>query len=103
MVTGSMDNLSTADRSNRCLADDIEPVDQAGIDLRVKLLPEMSSGYDPFGNAWVATNSGVPLAGNTPTSNVFNGNNQMNGTSYDGAGNQSSVNGNTTRKTAWCR
>src|SRR5581483_12173236 len=40
---------------------------------------------------------GIPLAGNTPTSNVFtNGKNQINnGTTYDGAGNQISVNGNT--------
>ncbi|MBV9269106.1 MAG: hypothetical protein JO061_23250 [Acidobacteriaceae bacterium] len=53
--------------------------------------------YDAYGNMWVATNSGVPLAGNTPTSNVFNQNNnnhnQMNGASYDASGNQSVVNG----------
>ena len=41
------------------------------------------------------TNSGVPLAGNTPTSNVFNGNNQIGGGSYDAAGNQTGVNGDT--------
>ena len=26
--------------------------------------------YDPYGNMWVTSNSGVPLAGNTPTTNV---------------------------------
>jgi YD repeat-containing protein len=52
-------------------------------------------GYDAYGNAWVKTNSGVPLAGNTPTSNVFNGNNQIGGGSYDAAGNQTGVNGDT--------
>jgi len=54
-------------------------------------------GYDRWGNAWVSGNTGIPLAGNTPTSNVFtNGKNQINnGTTYDGAGNQISVNGNT--------
>lgn len=35
------------------------------------------------------------LAGNTPTANVFNGANQLAGVSYDAAGNQSSVNGDT--------
>ena len=28
-------------------------------------------GYDQWGNMWVSGNSGVPLAGNTPTSNVY--------------------------------
>lgn len=52
--------------------------------------------YDPFGNMWVTSNVGVPLAGNTPTSNIYNAaNNQMNGQTYDAAGNQTSVNGNT--------
>jgi RHS repeat-associated protein len=49
--------------------------------------------YDPYGNMWVTGSSGVALAGNTPTSNVYNGNNQMAGTSYDVAGNQVTVNG----------
>jgi len=35
----------------------------------------------------------VAVAGNTPRSNVFNGNNQMTGVSYDAAGNQLTVNG----------
>ena len=51
--------------------------------------------YDPFGNMWVTQNSGVPLAGNTPTANVFNSQNRINGTNYDLAGNQTSVNGDT--------
>jgi YD repeat-containing protein len=42
---------------------------------------------------WVAGASGVPLAGNTPTTNVFNSNNQIAGTGYDAAGNQTDVNG----------
>jgi RHS repeat-associated protein len=50
-------------------------------------------GYDPFANMWVTGSSGVALAGNTPTSNVYNGSNRMVGTSYDVAGNQVTVNG----------
>jgi RHS repeat-associated protein len=42
---------------------------------------------------WVASNSGVTLAGNTPRANVYNGNNQISNGSYDNAGNQLSVNG----------
>jgi YD repeat-containing protein len=52
-------------------------------------------GYDPYGNMWVTGNSGVALAGNTPTSNVFNAANQLPGNSYDAAGNLLRVNGNT--------
>ncbi len=44
---------------------------------------------------WVTAYSGVPLAGYTPTSDAYNGYNQMVGNSYDGAGNQLSVNGDT--------
>ena len=51
-------------------------------------------GYDAYGNSWVTANSGVALARNTPTSNVYNGNNRIIGASYDGAGNQTVVNGN---------
>ncbi len=54
-----------------------------------------SFGYDAYGNSWVTRNSGVGLAGNTPTSNVFNGANQRADMSYDTAGNQLSVNGET--------
>ncbi|MBV8867310.1 MAG: RHS repeat protein, partial [Acidobacteriaceae bacterium] len=32
-----------------------------------------SFSYDAYGNMWVTGNSGIGLAGNTPTSNVFNG------------------------------
>ena len=32
-----------------------------------------SFGYDAWTNMWVSGNSGVPLAGNTPASNVFTG------------------------------
>jgi YD repeat-containing protein len=52
-------------------------------------------GYDSSGNAWVTGNGGVTLAGTTPTANVFNSNNQIVGTSYDAAGNQLLVNGDT--------
>ncbi len=52
-------------------------------------------GYDVFGNMWVLTNSGVTEMGNTPTSNVFTAKNQISGSSYDAAGNQTAVNGNT--------
>ncbi len=54
-----------------------------------------SFGYDVFGNMWVATNSGVTEMGNTPQSNVFTAKNQISGSSYDAAGNQTAVNGNT--------
>ncbi len=54
-----------------------------------------SFAYDTFGNMYVSANSGVPLAGNTPTANVFNAKNQINGTNYDLAGNQTTVNGDT--------
>jgi RHS repeat-associated protein len=51
-------------------------------------------GYDPNGNMWVTSNSWVPLAGNTPTSNVYTTANQIAGTPYDAAGNTGHVNGN---------
>lgn len=54
-----------------------------------------SFGYDAFGNGWITANSGTALSGNTPTSNVFTGANQMTGASYDAAGNQTVVNGDT--------
>jgi RHS repeat-associated protein len=50
--------------------------------------------YDQYGNMWVTGNSGVPLAGNTPTSNVYT-NNRNTTTNYDNAGNQLVVNGDT--------
>jgi RHS repeat-associated protein len=50
-------------------------------------------GYDAWGNMWVTANSGVNLAGNTPTANVYNSNNQIRGASYDAAGNLLLVNG----------
>jgi RHS repeat-associated protein len=52
--------------------------------------------YDAYGNWYVAYNSGsLPIAGNTPTSNVYNSNNQFTNASYDAAGNETGVNGNT--------
>ena len=51
--------------------------------------------YDPYGNAWVSGNSGVALAGTTPTANVYTGANRMNAVPYDNAGNQLMANGNT--------
>ena len=50
--------------------------------------------YDQYGNMWLAANAGAPVAGNTPTSNVYTGTNRIAGGSYDGAGNQTVVNGN---------
>lgn len=50
---------------------------------------------DAYGNIWVKSNSGVPLAGNTPTANVYTAANQISGSSYDLAGNQTVANGNT--------
>jgi RHS repeat-associated protein len=53
-------------------------------------------GYDAYGNMWVAGNTGVILAGNTPTSqSQFTSNNQIAGNAYDAACNLLSVNGNT--------
>lgn len=39
--------------------------------------------YDAFGNMWVSAGA----SGGEIASNVFNGNNQMGGVSYDNAGN----------------
>ena len=57
--------------------------------------------YDAFGNMWVdtttaATTTGITPSGNTPTANVYaaTGRNQINGGSYDAAGNEILVNGN---------
>ncbi len=54
-------------------------------------------GYDAWGNGWMTANSGVTAAGNTPTANVYNSNNQTTGASYDNAGNLLSVNDFTLR------
>ncbi len=51
--------------------------------------------YDQYGSGWVTANNGVPRAGNTPTSNVYNANNRISGASYDAGGNQLAVNGDT--------
>ncbi len=50
--------------------------------------------YDGFGNRWVTDHSGVPLSGTTPTANVYTAANRIGGASYDAAGNQTVVNGN---------
>lgn len=55
-------------------------------------------GYDQFGNMWVTTpasQQGIALFGNTPTSNVYATNNQISGGSYDSSGNQLTVGGAT--------
>lgn len=50
--------------------------------------------YDPYGNTWVNQASGITPTGNTPVADVYNAaNNQIVGSSYDAAGNQTSVNG----------
>jgi RHS repeat-associated protein len=57
-----------------------------------------SFGYDAFGKMWVSGYSGIPRAGNTPGApTAFNANNQITtgGASFDDAGNQIFVNGNT--------
>ena len=51
--------------------------------------------YDSYGNMWVASNSGISLNGNTPTSNVYTAANRNSGSSYDASGNQLAVNGDT--------
>ena len=43
--------------------------------------------YDSYGNMWVSGSSGVSLAGNTPTSNVYSAANRISGSSYDASGN----------------
>ncbi len=51
--------------------------------------------YDQWGNSWVSNVSG-PLAGNTPTTNVYNSATNRDGRwNYDAAGNMTKVNGNT--------
>ena len=52
-----------------------------------------SYAYDKTGNGWVTANNGVPLMGNTPTSNVYDNGSHLAGQSYDLAGNQTSANG----------
>jgi RHS repeat-associated protein len=54
-----------------------------------------SFGYDSYGNMWVSGSSGIPLAGNTPTSNVYTASNRISGSNYDASGNQFAVNGDT--------
>ncbi len=57
---------------------------------------QRSFSYDPYGNMWITQNSGVPLAGNAPTTNNYNpATNQRGDQAYDAAGNQISVNGET--------
>jgi len=57
---------------------------------------ERDFGYDPYGNMWLTKNTGVSLAGNTPTSNVFNAaTNRISGGSYDAGRNQAVANGDT--------
>jgi RHS repeat-associated protein len=49
-------------------------------------------GYDQYDNMGVSGGNNVlPVQTATPTSNVFNSSNRMNGASYDGAGNQTSM------------
>ena len=43
--------------------------------------------YDQYGNLWTTGASGTPISGLMPTANVYNGNNQITGNAYDGAGN----------------
>ena len=50
--------------------------------------------YDQAGNLWVTNPVGGPWSGSTPTTNAFT-NNRINGASYDPAGNQLLVNGDT--------
>ncbi len=55
--------------------------------------------YDYYGNRWVDPGSsrtyGIAPSGTTPTANVFNASNQINGSvTYDAAGNQTVVSGN---------
>ena len=54
-----------------------------------------SFSYDPYGNMFVSYNSpNLPWSGNTPSSYVYS-NNQFTTGSYDAAGNETSVNGDT--------
>jgi RHS repeat-associated protein len=52
------------------------------------VLRSQNWSYDQYGNMWMTNNTGVPGSGLTPTSNIFNGSNQMSGMSYDAAGNK---------------
>ena len=68
-----------------------------GRDGNNNLLWAESYGYDRYGNRWLSSTGGLPVYGNTPTSqSAYNaGNNRLNGQNYDAAGNQLSVNGDT--------
>src|SRR5215469_3802896 len=44
---------------------------------------------------WVSSATGGPWSGSTPIADVYNGSNQIPGNTYDQAGNQLTVNGNT--------
>jgi len=52
-------------------------------------------GYDAYGNMWVTSPTGIVPAGNTPQSNVYNGSNRITSGTYNAAGNETIVNGNT--------
>ena len=49
--------------------------------------------YDPYGNMWVTNPTGIATTGQTPNANIFTTGNRITGVSYDGAGNQVSLNG----------
>jgi RHS repeat-associated protein len=49
-------------------------------------------GYDPVGNRWLSGGTAIDVA-TTPTTNVFNANNQINATGYDAKGNQTQSGG----------
>ena len=68
-----------------------------GRDANNNLLWAESYGHDQYGNHWVSSTAGLPVYGNTPTSqSAFDaGTNRIAGGSYDAAGNQLGVNGDT--------
>ena len=53
-------------------------------------------GYDPYGNMWVSSATGIPANSLTPTSNGYSSStNRLGGNSYDAAGNLTSFGVNT--------
>jgi hypothetical protein len=67
---------------------------ESALQPNARALHHNHARYDPYGNMWVNPTSGGPWSGSTPTSNAFT-NNRINGASYDAAGNQTVVNGDT--------
>ena len=66
-----------------------------GKDVNESLLWAQNFSYDRYGNQWTTGTGGLGVSMLTPTTNVYNGANQMGAATYDGAGNQLQLGANT--------